>query len=61
MEKDIKFVHCADIHLGANPFEIEERFEDMGKAFFVIFSKKCYTKKIFNDIIFLKIYFPEYF
>lgn len=32
MEK-IKFVHCADIHLGANPFEIEERFEDMGKAF----------------------------
>ena len=29
----VKFVHCADIHLGANPFEIEERFEDMGKAF----------------------------
>ena len=33
MEKTIKFIHCADIHLGANPFEIEERFEDMGKAF----------------------------
>ena len=32
MENKIKFVHCADIHLGANPFEIEERFEDMGKA-----------------------------
>ena len=33
MENNIKFIHCADIHLGANPFEIEERFEDMGKAF----------------------------
>ena len=33
MKKKIKFIHCADIHLGANPFEIEERFEDMGKAF----------------------------
>lgn len=33
MENTIKFIHCADIHLGANPFEIEERFEDMGKAF----------------------------
>lgn len=32
MKKEIKFAHCADIHLGANPFEIEERFEDMGKA-----------------------------
>lgn len=32
MKDSIKFVHCADIHLGANPFEIEERFEDMGKA-----------------------------
>ena len=32
MENKIKFVHCADIHLGANPFEIEERFEDMGRA-----------------------------
>lgn len=32
MKKNIKFIHCADIHLGANPFEIEERFEDMGKA-----------------------------
>ena len=29
---NIKFIHCADIHLGANPFGIEERFEDMGKA-----------------------------
>ena len=29
----MKFIHCADIHLGANLFEIEERFEDMGKAF----------------------------
>ena len=33
MKDKIKFVHCADIHLGANPFSIEERFEDMGKAF----------------------------
>ena len=33
MKKKIRFIHCADIHLGANPFEIEERFEDMGKAF----------------------------
>jgi len=33
MENKIKFIHCSDIHLGANPFEIEERFEDMGKAF----------------------------
>lgn len=32
MKGNIKFVHCADIHLGANPFGIEERFEDMGKA-----------------------------
>ena len=31
--KKIKFVHCADIHLGANPFGIIERFEDMGRAF----------------------------
>ncbi|HBY20155.1 MAG: hypothetical protein A2Y24_00745 [Clostridiales bacterium GWE2_32_10] len=29
----IKFIHCSDIHLGANPYGIEERFEDMGKAF----------------------------
>ncbi|MCI8272642.1 MAG: exonuclease SbcCD subunit D [Clostridia bacterium] len=33
MKEKIKYIHCADIHLGANPFEIEERFEDMGKAF----------------------------
>ncbi len=32
MKENIKFIHCADIHLGANPFEISERFEDMGKA-----------------------------
>ena len=32
MKNNIKFIHCADVHLGANPFEIEERFEDMGKA-----------------------------
>lgn len=32
MKEKIKFIHCADIHLGANPFEIEERFDDMGKA-----------------------------
>ena len=33
MKNNIKFIHCSDIHLGANPFEIDERFEDMGKAF----------------------------
>lgn len=32
MKEKIKFIHSADIHLGANPFEIEERFDDMGKA-----------------------------
>lgn len=32
MKNTVKFIHCADIHLGANPFEIEERFKDMGKA-----------------------------
>ena len=28
MKKEIKFIHCSDIHLGANPFNIEKRFEE---------------------------------
>ena len=61
MKKEIKFVHCADIHLGANPFEIEERFEDMGKALeqvcefaimekveFVIISGDFFHNKVLN-------------
>lgn len=38
MKKEIKFVHCSDIHLGANPFNIEERFEDMGNALKQVFT-----------------------
>ena len=37
MKNNIKFVHCSDIHLGANPFGIEERFEDMGNALKQVF------------------------
>ncbi len=33
MSGRIKFIHCSDIHLGANPYGVDERFEDMGKAF----------------------------
>jgi len=33
IKNNIKFIHCSDIHLGANPYGIEERFEDMGRAF----------------------------
>ncbi|OGO82675.1 MAG: hypothetical protein A2Y18_00970 [Clostridiales bacterium GWD2_32_19] len=33
MGDSIRFIHCSDIHLGANPYGIEERFEDMGRAF----------------------------
>lgn len=38
MKKEIKFIHCSDIHLGANPFNIEERFEDMGNALKQVFN-----------------------
>lgn len=37
MSDFIKFIHCSDVHLGANPFGIEERFEDMGNALKQVF------------------------
>lgn len=33
MKDSIRFIHCSDIHLGANPYQIKERFDDMGKVF----------------------------
>ena len=33
MKDKIRFIHCSDIHLGANPYGIKLRFEDMGKVF----------------------------
>lgn len=33
MKDKIRFVHASDIHLGANPYAISERFADMGKVF----------------------------
>ena len=29
----MRVLHCADIHLGRRPFNMEERFEDFGRAF----------------------------
>ena len=31
--KTTKFIHTADLHLGANPFKTEERYNDMFRAF----------------------------
>lgn len=31
--KDFSFVHCADLHLGCQQFNLDERWEDFGKAF----------------------------
>ena len=36
----IRFLHCSDIHLGANPYCIKERFEDMGNVFEYVGEKK---------------------
>ncbi|MCQ2749634.1 MAG: metallophosphoesterase [Clostridia bacterium] len=33
MKDSLRFVHCSDVHLGANPYQIKERFDDMGKVF----------------------------
>ena len=33
MKDKIRFIHCADVHLGANPYGIKERFNDMGNVF----------------------------
>ncbi len=33
MSNIVKFIHTADLHLGANPFKTEERYNDMFRAF----------------------------
>lgn len=33
MKDSLRFIHCSDVHLGANPYQIKERFDDMGKVF----------------------------
>ena len=33
MKDKIRFIHCSDIHLGANPYGIKTRFEDMARVF----------------------------
>lgn len=31
--EEVRFLHCADLHLGARPLGLEARFEDFGAAF----------------------------
>ena len=33
MKDKIRFIHLSDTHLGANPYQIKDRFDDMGNAF----------------------------
>ncbi len=57
----IKFVHCSDIHLGANPYSVEEKMDDMKVAFceavnfavsnrvdFFIIAGDLFDKKVLN-------------
>lgn len=60
-KEKIRFIHCSDLHLGANPYQIQDRLNDMGLVFkevieyaidnkvdFVLIPGDLFDKKILN-------------